>query len=97
MNYAFHPEAEAEFLEAIVYYEDCSTGLGLDFSAEIHAAIQRIQAFPLAWQVLEGEIRRALVHRFPYGVLYAVEENRIWIVAVMNLHRQPEYWQDRLV
>jgi len=96
MNYAFHPEAEAEFLEAIAYYEDCATGLGVDFSAEIHAAIQRIQAFPLAWHVLEGDIRRALVHRFPYGVLYAVEENRIWIVAVMNLHRQPEYWQDRL-
>jgi hypothetical protein len=47
--------------------------------------------------VLEGDIRRALVHRFPYGVLYAEEENRIWIVAVMNLHRQPDYWRERLV
>lgn len=96
MNYAFHPEAEAEFLEAIAYYEERAPGLGLDFSAEVHAAIQRIQAFPWAWQVLEGEIRRALVHRFPYGVLYAVEEERIWIVAVMNLHRRPEYWRERL-
>ncbi len=96
MNFAFHPEAEAEFLKAIAFYEERSPGLGLDFSAEVRAAIQRILAFPLAWQVLEGEIRRALVHRFPYGVLYAVEEGRIWIVAVMNLHRQPEYWWDRL-
>lgn len=97
MNFAFHPEAEAEFLEAIAYYEERAPGLGLDFSTEVRAAVQRIQAYPLAWQVLEGEIRRALVHRFPYGVLYAVEKNRIWIVAVMNLHRQPEYWQERLV
>lgn len=97
MNFAFHPEAETEFLEAIAYYEECAPGLGLDFSTEVRTAIQRILAYPLAWQVLEGEIRRALVHRFPYGVLYAVEENRIWIVAIMNLHRQPEYWQERLV
>lgn len=97
MNYAFHPEAEVEFLQAIAYYEVCETGLGLDFSSEVHATIQRILAFPNAWQLLDGDIRRALVHRFPYGVLYAVEENRIWLVAVMNLHRQPEYWQERLV
>jgi plasmid stabilization system protein ParE len=97
MNFAFHPEAEVEFLEAIAYYEERAPGLGLGFSTEVRAAIQRILAYPQAWQVLEGEIRRALVHRFPYGVLYAVEENRIWIVAVMNLHRQPEYWQERLV
>lgn len=96
MNYAFHPEAEAEFLDAIAYYEERAPGLGLDFSAEVRAAIQRILAFPKAWQVLDGDIRRALVHRFPYGVLYAVEENRIWIVAAMNLHRRPEYWRERL-
>ncbi len=97
MNFDFHPEAEAEFLEAIAYYEERAPGLGLDFTTEVRAAIQRILAYPQAWQVLDGEIRRALVHRFPYGVLYAVEENHIWIVAVMNLHRQPEYWQERLV
>jgi hypothetical protein len=97
MNHAFHPEAEAEFVEAIAYYESCESGLGLDFATEVHAAIQRIRAFPMAWQVMEGDIRRALVHRFPYGLLYTPEEDRIWIIAVMNLHRQPHYWQDRLV
>lgn len=97
MNYAFHPEAESEFFEAIAYYEERASGLGLDFSTEVHAAIQRILAFPQAWQVLEDDIRRALVNRFPYGVLYAVDDTRIWIVAVMNLHRQPEYWRERLV
>ena len=96
MNAAFHPEAEAEFLEAIAYYEEHAPGLGLDFSAEVHAAIGRILAFPKAWQILRGDIRRALVYRFPYGVLYAVDTDLIWIVAVMNLHRQPRYWQERL-
>jgi plasmid stabilization system protein ParE len=97
MSYAFHPEAETEFLESIAYYEECAPGLGLDFSAEVHSTIQRIQAFPKAWQILEDNIRRALVHRFPYGVLYALDDHDIWIVAIMNLHRQPEYWRDRLL
>ena len=96
MNYAFHPEAESEFFEAIAYYEERAPGLGLDFSTEVHATVQRILAFPQAWQVLEDDIRRALVNRFPYGVLYAVDDTRIWIVAVMNLHQRPGYWQDRL-
>ncbi|MBI5331351.1 MAG: type II toxin-antitoxin system RelE/ParE family toxin [Betaproteobacteria bacterium] len=77
MKFAFHPEAESEFFDAIRYYEECSPSLGLDFSAETHATIQRICAMPKAWQVLEGDIRRALVHRFPYGVLYAVEDAQI--------------------
>jgi plasmid stabilization system protein ParE len=95
MNYAFHPEAEAELNEAIEWYETREPGLGLDFATEVHAAIQRALAFPLAWQVMEGDIRRALVHRFPYGVLYTQEQNGMFVLAVMHLHRQVEYWKNR--
>ena len=96
MNYAFHPEAEAEFVEAIEYYEAREIGLGLDFAAEVHAAIQRATTFPTAWQVVSQDVRRALVRRFPYGILYAIDAETILIVAVMNLHRAPNYWANRL-
>ncbi len=95
MSYAFHVEAEAELNEAIEWYETREPGLGLDFATEVHAAIQRALAFPLAWQVMEGDIRRALVHRFPYGVLYTQEQNGMFVLAVMHLHRQVEYWKNR--
>jgi hypothetical protein len=62
MSYAFHPEAEAELTGAIEWYETREPGLGLDFATEVHAAIERALAFPLAWQVMEGDIRRALIH-----------------------------------
>ena len=84
-----------EFNEAIEWYETHEPGLGLDFAAEVHAAVQRALAFPLAWQEMGGDIRRALVHRFPYGVLYVLERDRLLIIAVMHLHRQPGYWQNR--
>lgn len=96
MNYRFHPEAEAEFVEAIEYYEENRPGLGLDFAAEVHLAIEQVVAFPRAWPVIESDVRRSLVRRFPYGILYSVEEEGIYILAVMHLHRNPEYWTSRI-
>jgi len=95
MNFSFHPEAEIEFNKSIDYYEEIESGLGYDSALEVYSTIKRSVEFPDAWTVLEGEIRRSLVKRFPYGILYSKEQKGIFIVAVMNLHRQPEYWKHR--
>lgn len=96
MTPVFHPEAEAELNAAIDWYEARASGLGAEFFDEVRAAVGRAQAFPHAWQVLEGEIRRTLVHRYPYGVLYALEPRRLFIIAVMHLRQRPGYWRGRL-
>ncbi len=44
---------------------------------------------------IERDIRRSLVKRFPYGILYSEEESGIYIIAVMHLHRFPDYWKHR--
>lgn len=95
MSFSFHPEAEKEFNKAIDYYEDIDPSLGYDFALEVYSTIKRSVEFPKAWTVLEGEIRRSLVRRFPYGILYSEEREGIFIVAVMNLHRNPDYWKKR--
>ncbi len=95
MNFFFHPEAQTEFNETVAYYEECEPGLGEDFVSEVYAAIQNILAFPEAWPVLEDDIRRCLTARFPFGVLYSIEEGGIFILAVMHLHRCPGYWKQR--
>ena len=95
MRFEFHPEAEADFLEAIGYYEDCEVGLGEDFSLEIHLAVQNILSYPTTWPILEDDVRRYLTNRFPYAVLYSVEPDRIYILAIMHLHRHPDYWKHR--
>ncbi len=95
MNYLFHPEAEAELNRAVEYYEEKEAGLGLDFAREVYQSIQRARSFPEAWPVLSGEVRRILVNRFPYGVLYVPEEDKIFIIAVMNLNQKPGYWEKR--
>jgi plasmid stabilization system protein ParE len=95
MTFSFHPEADAEFREAIDYYESSQRGLGADFYFEVYTAIQRLVDFPEAWPVVEGNVRRCLTHRFPYGVLYSVENEDIFIVAVAHLRRKPDYWKHR--
>lgn len=93
MSFRFHPEAERELREAVDYYEEIEPGLGYDLSVELYSAVQRAVSYPKAWPVLDGDIRRALVRRFPYGVLYSEEEGMLLIIAVMNLHREPGYWK----
>ena len=95
MTFFFHPEAEDEFNKAIDYYEDIEAGLGYDFALEVHSTIKRSVEFPKAWAVIEEDIRRCLVRRFPYGILYSEEQDGIFIIAVMNLHREPGYWKRR--
>jgi hypothetical protein len=96
MKFSFHPEAEDEFIDAVAYYEDCEIGLGLDLLREVYATIQNVVDYPAMWPEIEHEIRRCLVHRFPYGVLYSIEPKCIFILAIMNLHRDPDYWKHRL-
>jgi plasmid stabilization system protein ParE len=95
MTFSFHPAAEEEFRAAIEYYEDREPGLGYDFSVEVFTAIQNVVAHPHAWPVIEEDIHRCLVNRFPYCVLYAVEDAGIFMLAVMHLRRKPDYWKDR--
>lgn len=95
MSFSFHPEAAEEFDAAVVWYEERSAGLGLDFATEIRQAILRAESMPLAWTQIEGDIRRVLVHRFPYGILYSPDDDHLHIVAVMHLSREPGYWRHR--
>lgn len=95
MKYSFHPDAEKEFGEAIDYYEECEAGLGYDFSVEVFAAIQNITAYPTACPSVEDDIRRCLIKRFPFGIIYSVEKSGIFILAIMHLRRHPDYWKTR--
>ena len=95
MKYSFHPLAVAELNEAIDYYEELQSDLGLEFAKEIFSSIQRVIEFPKAWSQLSLNTRRCLVNRFPYGIIYQILDNEILIIAVMQLNRKPSYWKGR--
>lgn len=93
---AFHPEALAEFETAVRHYEQQQPGLGKRFIASVETALDNIHAAPMRWPELATGIHRHLTRVFPYAVLYAVESDRVLVVAVMHCHRKPGYWRDRI-
>lgn len=88
--------AELEMLEAAKYYESQAAGLGLDFLNKIDSAVQDIREHPERWPMVRFNIRRRLVHRFPYALLYRVDPAESLILATMHLHRRPDYWVNRV-
>ena len=96
MRFYFHPDADEEFDKAVEYYEQCQAGLGLEFAEEVYAVIARIIEYPDAWPAMSKNTRRCLISRFPFGLIYQIKTNALYIIAVANLHRQPGYWKERI-
>ena len=96
MKYSFHPEARAEFKEATIYYSEKSRSLASAYYIEVENAIEKIVENPYLFRVIDEDVRRCLTKRFPYAILYTIEDNYILILAVMHCSREPSYWKHRL-
>jgi plasmid stabilization system protein ParE len=88
--------AEAELLDAIKWYNQQSEGLGFEFAAEVMKTIHRIVNNPHAWPSLSRNSRRCITNRFPYAVIYQDRKNRVLIVSIMHMMREPDSWRSRL-
>jgi plasmid stabilization system protein ParE len=95
MNYEFLPDADEEFREASRYYENESPGVGLAFIAEVHRALSSVLSHPRAAKKVRGDLRRKVLHLFPYNLIYAIEQDLILIIAVAHQKRRPTYWRSR--
>lgn len=91
-----HPGMEEELVRAAIYYERQCEGLGDRFVDEYEQAVDRIVSRPEAWPPLGECFRRHQLRHFPYGVIYRVLPEEVRILALMHLHRHPDYWKDRL-
>ena len=88
---SFHRLAERELNEAAQYYDSECLGLGAAFLNEVERCVRDVLDHPEAGSVLVGAVRRRLIRRFPYAVLYSMKPTGIRILAVMNLRRRPMY------
>jgi len=96
MRTRFLQIAKRELDDAVDYYNRERPGLGYEFLWEVFFAIDRIKQFPQGWQTFYEDARRCPVRRFPYGIIYVQEKDLILILAIAHLHRDPDYWIDRL-
>ena len=95
MKIIFSKYAKLELEGATHFYELEYKGLGQRFKEEVKKAAIRISEYPRAWSVERGDVRKCLLHKFPYKLLYSIETDHVFVIAVAHQHRKPDYWIDR--
>lgn len=89
----FRSAAQRDIADACQWYEARQPGLGAAFLDEIGKVEQLISADPELFAAVRGEVRRAILHRFPYAVFYVVRPEFVSVVAVLHHARHPRAWQ----
>ena len=93
MTFWFHPEAEAEHLETVVYYETRRAGLGALYLAAFEQALDSVRDNAHRYRIVhEPDIRRVPLARFPLSIIYREAGERIEFLAVAHHKRRPAYW-----
>jgi plasmid stabilization system protein ParE len=89
------PEAEQDLADAASWYAKQRTGLGQEFLDEALAAFSTISEMPFMYAVVHRATRRALMHRYPFGIFYEVDDAGVVVIAVMHGSRHPRRWKSR--
>ena len=88
-------QSDLDIQAAALWYEDQRPGLGMRFLSELDEVFKRIESNPKQFPQLEGEVRRALLRHFPYGVYFVEGPDDVAVLAVLHLHREPDMWKSR--
>lgn len=95
MRAVFRPEARLEVIEAQAWYEMRAVGLGAEFARSVDAAVARALRTPLAYATIDDVFRHALLRRFPYSIIYHIDEQELVVVSCFHHRRRPESWQSK--
>jgi toxin ParE1/3/4 len=95
VKYVFHPEALTEYAEAAQYYTKQRVEIAQAFIDAVEDAVYRIRESPTRYIVIDEDIRRCMTRKFPYGIVYTIEQDYVLILAVMHCSREPGYWKSR--
>jgi plasmid stabilization system protein ParE len=88
--------ADADAVEAALWYDAQSPGLGAEFMEEVNAAALRLALNPEIHSIRFADVCRAPVSRFRfYGLYYLIREGEVWVIAVYHARRHPRWLQER--
>jgi plasmid stabilization system protein ParE len=96
LKVSFNPAALAELNEAVAFYDERTRGLGRAFAGEVRSTLRGIIEHPEAGFEVRPRVRRRLLVRFPYSILYTAVDERLRVLAVMHHSRDPADWEARL-
>jgi plasmid stabilization system protein ParE len=91
----FHPEAQAEYRAALAWYQSRSAQAASRFEAEVGRMLGLIADNPALFRRYDADHRYAVLRRYPYGIVYRIEPEHIYIIAVAHASRAAAYWRAR--
>lgn len=89
------PLAESDIDHAAKWYDDHQPGLGLRFLDAVDQLFERIRTAPMQFPSIAANVRRGLLHTFPYAVYFRVTDDTIVVLAILHLRRDPRTWRAR--
>jgi plasmid stabilization system protein ParE len=94
-RFIVRPLAEADLEDAARRYEGERAGLAGRFLSDVDRTFARIRERPLQFPTIGSEVRRALLHTFPYAVYFRASDETVVVLAVLHLRRNPKVWRGR--
>jgi plasmid stabilization system protein ParE len=91
----FHPEADEEYRDALAWYRARSPQAADRFEAAVETALGRIAASPMMFPIYDDQHRYTTLGRCPYSIVYRIQPDCIFVVAVAHAARRSGYWQGR--
>jgi toxin ParE1/3/4 len=88
--------ARVEILEATEWYAEQRGTLADEFMNALDTILLRMSENPLQYQIVHGRLRRAGLHRFPYSLIYTVEDRQVIVLGCVHGSRDPRRWQNRM-
>lgn len=90
------PAAEADIIEAALWYEKHAAGLGSEFLRSVEVSIAAIRRTPDAFPRVHGDVRRILLRRFPFAIFFVSDSSVVQVIACLHARRDPGQWQRRM-
>ena len=87
--------AELDLLDSMTWYEEQREGLSTEFELSITAAFELIQRNPFGFQIRYDDVRIAFTNRFPYGIHFVIEDERVLVIGIYHTSRDPNLWTER--
>jgi hypothetical protein len=96
LNLSYHNLAEVEIDSSLTWYEERSRQAFDQFRIRLTSALNSIPKFPERFPCIYGEFRSARVKKFPYKVIFRIEQDQLFVIALAHDKRDPDYWKDRV-
>lgn len=95
-NLELHELAEVELWNAVDYYDEKRQRLGKEFARELQTFMKTVRDSPFRFPILKENIRRCVLKKFPYVIIFEVREETIFVLSILHTSRKPDTWEERI-